>query len=253
MNPEPSFAQIAQLVERYRSGKLTENDFLRNVIAFPSWRVCAQRQGEEAYRIATVVTPEGGRILELFSSSEAWESFREREQEHREDDFLQAPGFHIFSQLKGVSIDRVNFDLHSPHAFHYKGEQVALLNQWTQVVEAELALARPELFQNPFGILRRFPSFWVALRKVGAERDLVLAPDSTERNLAAIFTAPDTAAEFLGAVDIDEGELELVMQSAAELFAELRHMPLDGMVFNPLSHVPPVALNIRVLEQLVEH
>jgi hypothetical protein len=120
-------------------------------------------------------------------------------------------------------------------------------------VSVERALAAPERLPNPLAVLKRFDGFNVVIRQSGPDRDLVMAPDSEGRLLAAVFTAEDTVDEFIKEVADDlGGGLEIVRMSGQALFEWLQQIPLDGIVFNPLTHVPPIALSAAIGERILE-
>lgn len=241
-------------VERFKAGHLTDGDLYRTIMAHPTWAVVAEESTHGELRLGVLATPNGGRILELFSSEEALATFCDAEGEKRPSRMLQLSGFQLFSTLADESVHRINLDLHSPHATHFLVDQIPLLRAWAEVVTVELALASPDRLSNPFGVLRRFDGFNVVVRQSGPHKDLVMAPDAGGRSLAAVFTAEDTVDEFIKEV-ADElgGALEIERLSGQKLFEWFAQIPLDGIVFNPLTHLPPIAVAASIGERVLGH
>ncbi|MFT6395944.1 MAG: hypothetical protein ACJAYU_000686 [Bradymonadia bacterium] len=242
-----------EAVDLFKAEDLSDADLYRTIMAHSSWAVVAEEAEGHAMRLGVVATPNGGRILELFSSEKALELFCVTEEEERPAKMLQLAGFQLFSTLEDGAVHRINLDLHSPHATHFLVDQIPLLRAWAEVVSVEIALAAPERLPNPLAVLKRFDGFNVVIRQSGPDRDLVMAPDSEGRLLAAVFTAEDTVDEFIKEVADDlGGGLEIVRMSGQALFEWLQQIPLDGIVFNPLTHVPPIALSAAIGERILE-
>lgn len=241
-------------VERFKTGHLSDGDLYRTIMAHPSWAVVAEEGADGELRLGLLATPAGGRILELFSTEEAVDRFAEAEDVPRPSRMLKLSGFQLFSTLGDDSVHRINLDLHSPHATHFFIDQIPLLRAWAEVVTVELALASPDRLPNPFAVLRRFDGFNVVVRQSGPHKDLVMAPDGAGRNLAAVFTAEDTVDEFIKEVADDlGGALEIERLSGQKLFEWFAQIPLDGIVFNPLTHLPPIAVAASIGERVLEH
>ena len=241
----------AILAHQREKDPLSADDLLRALLGHPGWRVPTETEGGRD-TLGVLVRPDGGRILELFSDDDALATFSAREPDSETTQWRALPGYSIFAQADDDLAHRVNIDVHSEHTFRYQHDQLPLLRAWSHVVMAELAAYEPERFANPFAVLRRVPEWRLLLRLDGADRDWVFAPDNHDRSLAAIFTASDTIDAFIDAVgDQLEGELEIVTQTGEELFGALRALPIDGIVINPLGHLPARALSIGVAEQVM--
>lgn len=245
--------RISEAIQEFRDGHLSDADLYRTLMAWPSWHVRAE-ESDEGTRLGVLTDHRGFRVLELFSDGEALEAFHARETDAERGKMLQMAGFQLFSTLADESVQRINLDLHSPHATHFFEQQIPLLRAWAEVVTVELALAVPDRMANPFAILRRFDGYNVLVRELGEHRDFVMAPDpDLDRTLAAVFTADDTIEEFIEVVEAQlEGTLHVERMTGAELFEALGQMPLDGVVFNPLTHLPPIALSAQAIPRIVE-
>jgi len=222
-------------------------------MAHPTWAVVAEEEGHGQLKLGVLRKPNGGRIMEIFSSEETLDRFCETESEERPKKMLQLAGFQLFSTLADEAVHRINLDLHSPHATHFLVDQIPLLRAWAEVSTAEMALAAPDRLSNPFAVLRRFDGFNVVVRQSGPDRDLVMAPDPEGRMLAAVFTAEDTVDEFIREVADDlGGALEIERLSGQALFEWFQQIPLDGIVFNPLTHLPPIAVSAAIGDRVLE-
>ncbi len=247
----PSFAPA---VEGHKEGQVSANDLFRAIMAHADWRVAA-RPGEDGQpRMAVIRKPNSGRLMEIFSGDAALEAFAEGEgEDQRPSTLLRMPGFMLFGQLEDETVHRVNMDLHTPQATHFWVEQLPLLRAWAGIAAAELALYRPQTLPNPFAVLRRFDGYHVLVRHLDGERDFVMAPDEADRALAAVCTAEDTIDELVAEVEGElEGEFEIVRLDGEELFTSLAAMPLGGVVFNPLTHLAPVALAAAAIPRILD-
>jgi hypothetical protein len=237
----------------YRDDALSENDLLRAITGHAAWRVMAETTPDGRDALGVIVQERGGRLLELFSDAEAVATFVATQGDGVEPVLREVDGPTLFSRLPDDIAHRINLDLGSTHAFRYKGEQIPLLRAWAEVATVELALLAPDRFANPFAVLRRGESYRILIRKLGDERDWVMAPDAHDRTLAAVFTADDTIDAFIAQVESElEGTLEIVTQSGTDLFRAVDALDVDGIVFNPLSHLRPVALSAAVASKVLE-
>ncbi len=242
-----------EAVARFKADHISDADLYRTIMGHHSWAVVAEEADGHALRLGVIATPNGGRVLELFSSDKALDLFCITEKEERPEKMLQIAGFQLFSTLEDEAVHRINLDLNSPHATHFFYDQIPLLRAWAEVVSVEIALAAPERLPNPFAVLKRFDGFNVVIRQSGPDRDLVMAPDPEGRMLAAVFTAEDTVDEFIKEVADDlGGALEIERMTGQALFEWFKQIPLDGIVFNPLTHLPPIAVGAAIGERILE-
>ncbi len=238
--------------EAYREESLTENDLLRVITGHRAWRVVAETSDDGRAALGVIVQESGGRILELFSDDAAVDTFVDTQGDGVRPVLREMDGPTLFSAMPDDLAHRINLDVGSQHAFRYKADQIPLLRAWADVATVELALLDPERFANPFAVLRR-GTYRVLIRTLGDERDWVMAPDAHDRLLAAVFTADDTVDAFIAEVERElDGELEIVSQPGTDLFRALRELPVDGVVFNPLTHLRPVALSAAVFGKVLE-
>lgn len=246
--------QFPQAVAAFKAGDISDANLYRTIMAWPAWIVPTTDAGPGHPGLPIVVLTDhrGWKVMELFSDQAALDTFRERVDDEPPGEVVRLAGFHVFSTLADEAVQRINLDLHSPHATHFFEQQIPLLRAWADVVAVELALTVPERIGDPFATLRRFDGYNVLMRQGAAEKGLVMAPDTHDRTMAAVFTADDTVDEFIGAVgDELDGELSIERMDGETLFGLLDRLPLDGIVFNPLGHLPPVALAPTVIERIL--
>jgi hypothetical protein len=240
-------------VSAYKAGELSDADLYRTIMAWPQWLVARDPEdpGDAGVRLAILRDPQGFGAMEIFSDQAALDAFVEREDTHLPGRVAEVPGYRIFGHPQVAALHRVNLDMHSPHATHFYEQQLPMLGAWARITEVELALTVPDRFGDPVDVIRRFDEYRVLVQRDGGSRGLVMAPDSRGRSLAAIFTADDLIDAFVAEVEGDlEGALEIEHKTGVELFGELAPLGLDGVVFNPLTHLPPVALRGEILRVL---
>lgn len=233
-----------------RDGVLDGDGLLRSVMSHSRWLVPGE--GDEGpRRVAVLSTPEGGRIVEIFSDEEALDVFARREGSRPE--VFELPGHALFAALAASSADRIKIDVHDRHHFSYGRDQLPLLAAWAERVRTEVALYEPERVNDPLRVLWQHPEYLVPVHHVEGDAELVFAPDDEERALAALFTADDLATEFIEAMTPwVEGELDLVRQKGEAVFRMLAALDIDGVVFNPFTSLPPRALEASVVPRIVE-
>ncbi len=235
---------------RARDGAIEGGALLRALLTWPLWIV----PGTSRWRVPVMRTPDGARILELFSDPEALAAFEAAEPtaDLPEVGDLRLEGWRLFRALGDEELARVSVDTHSPHACSYQGDDIAELRRWAAIVELEAALRSPDDVADAVGVLASFGSYLVVVRGHAPHEEVVMAPDE-ERELAAVFTAPDAAEQFMeSAIDALGPELRAISYAAPDLFAALDRMDLDGVVFNPVTHLPPRAFQPALIRRLRE-
>ncbi len=233
-----------------RDGALDGDGLLRSIMSHARWLV----PGDGDYgprRVAVLSTPEGGRIVEIFSDDEALSAFARREGSR--PDVFELPGHALFGALAATSVDRIKIDVHEGHHFSYGRDQLPLLAAWAERVRTEVALYEPDRVHDPLRVLWQHPEYLVPVHHVEGDAELVFAPDDDERALAALFTADDVATEFVEAMTPwVEGELELVRQKGEAVFRMLGALDIDGVVFNPFTSLPARALDAAVIPRILD-
>lgn len=245
-------------IRSFQAGELDEEGLLRALLSWPTWRVRVEDASAERPRIALLRTPTGGRLLELFSDDEAVDVFARNEGDIGDAQWRETPGWELLTMLDLEVIDRVNFDLHSPHRLYYNRDAVPSLRRWARTLRTEHVLAAPEASPDALGTIVAHPAWYVLLARPagageGAEHAMLLAPDAGDRSIAAVYTAPDLARQAIDHyAQWMEDPIEVISYPPQELFALLAGMRLDGLVFNPFDERSCRAFRADVLGPIRE-
>jgi len=247
---------IQDLAYAFKDGELSSDVLMRAIMGHGSWMFRAGLEGGSAF--ALLRAPSGGQILEVFSDRHALERFggaySDNDASGASFTWDSLPGYKLFARLPVGEVDRVNVDQGSPYTFHFTRDQLAPLMRWAHIVATEFALADPRSVGDATRVLAKHPAYYLVLEASDDAHAIVLAPDTEGRALAAIFTAPDRAEEFVAAVgEHASGELTAVQYTPKDLLAVLRTMQLDGLVFNPMTRATPRALHVSVIDVLTQH
>jgi hypothetical protein len=168
--------------------------------------------------------------------------------------FITTTGWGVFSQLD-ETLNGVNINPHTALALHYRQPQIPILKNRAKAVEVETAIAAPDRFSDPFGVMKNFSGYRIALFEAGGKTQIALAPDPQGRKLAAIFTAEDTLNAFLeylkAAAPQRYPDVRIFPLDGSKLFSQLRDLPLDGIVFNPKGPIPPRAFGAAIIQHIL--
>ncbi len=245
---------LRQAASEVQRGDRPAPDLLRALMGWRTWRVPGYAR-DAGIELGVLTTPEGGRILEVFSDEAAILAFNATAEELLHPGRLTLLGADLFALAAQAQVDSVNIDTFNPHAFKYRGAaQLASLGRWAARARVELALYRPDEHPDPFTRMRDFSDWHLVSWEDDEGADRVLAPDDRGRNLMALFTAEDTAQAFIAQMEEDTGESGFSAEGGhhgAALFAELSRLPLDGLVINPLGPLPARALAAAAQARLV--
>ncbi len=235
----------AVAMARYRNGEIEADALLRALSSFPRWTCPGQRDAEGHLRVGVLRRGEAC-SLELYSG-------RPNHEHAANSEWLELPGYVILARLEELGVQRVTFDWGSEHSLFYTGPRLHALRAWARVAAVETALYDPDAVDNAFSLLHGFSDYLVLIRPDDGDRDLVLAPDPAGRSLAAIFTAWDTCVQFQQTMRSAGVDDELVTETVRghQLFHQLELAGVDGMVFNPLGALPPVALQSGVIPRIL--
>jgi hypothetical protein len=235
----------ASAMSLYRDGQIEADSLLRALTTFPAWKCPGQRDAEGHLRVG-VLRRGDACSLELYSSEPGHEHAANSE-------WIELPGYVILARLEELGVQRVTFDWGSEHSLFYTGPRLHSLRAWANVAAVETALYDPDAVDNPFSLLHGFSDYLVLIRPDAGDRDLVLAPDNAGRNLAAIFTAWDACDQFQQTMKSAGVDDEMVTETVKghELFHQLELAGVDGMVFNPLGALPPVALQSGIIPRIL--
>ena len=99
--------------------------------------------------------------------------------------------------------------------------------------------------------LRAYSSYLLPIiRDEEGNANIALAPDHQNRQLIAVFTAPDCFQAFQRAAEGKLGNLTVDEISGEKLFADLSQLPIDGVVFNCYGPVRPQAIGKSLIDSL---
>lgn len=99
--------------------------------------------------------------------------------------------------------------------------------------------------------LRAYSSYLLPIiRDEDGNANIALAPDHQNRQLIAVFTAPDCFQAFQTAAEGKLGNLTIDEVPGEKIFADLSQLPIDGLVFNCYGPVRPQAIGKTLIDQL---
>jgi hypothetical protein len=246
-------------VARFRANALSEDALLRSLLTWPTWHVRVDSTPSDSGRprVAVLRTPTGGSLLELFSDPDAIAAFEAVEGEPDGAAWHASPGWDLLTLLDLVPLDRINFDLHSPHRVYYDREGLPQVRAWARVVRTETMLAEPERFPDGIAVLAAHPTWYMLLARSEAEgateHAVLLAPDTADRSIAALYTAHDVAEDAIETYRAwMDGPIDVVPYDPAEVFPLLQRMRLDGVVINPFREGASRAFRAEILTPLLD-
>ncbi len=230
MNP------IREVRQRHTLGMVDDLSLLRALATWPAWQIPLTPDG----RIALAPDDDGGAWMQLYSASGP---------AHQET--VEIPGWELLPGLAD-GLSGVEIDPGTPEATHYRQDQLPLLRGFGRAVQIERLLRGELESDDPLRDLREHLDFTL-LSSPGRRRthEILLVPDDRGRRLAAVFTAWDAALAFLGEVSADPASVEPLSVDGATLFAWLRDLDLEGMVFNPSGPGAPIPAAMTLADQVL--
>ncbi len=239
----PSLSPIRDALKGRHSTRLDDIDLLRTLVEHGTWRVPAETS-EGQHRLL-VQERAGERWLQIFTDGEALEQHLQAIGHAEDLAWIETTGEWLLSNLAddltGLAINPT-----LPDGIRFLSEHFPSLRSWGRALAVEAALIERRDDEATVSLLTE-SAFLIAFipSDSGGAPQIALAPDPQGRQLAAIFTAPDTARIFTEAAGRALGR-KLTLQSVpgGELFANLGRMPLDGLVFNCLGPSNPVAVTL---------
>lgn len=242
-------------IDLFKTGKLDYAGLLRFLAEYDSWQVPTQKDNIGNVHIKTGVyqDDETNRSYPqalLFSDGDAMWKFG---QEHNSDDIrgdISKLSTIEFFDLLGNSAEVIDIDLGTETGLRFMDDKVNDLRQAAMAVKLETMLIEEESDPKIFSYLYHYPFFQVFLRETPNGANLLLAPDAMGRQMAAVFTADDCAANFVGNyMKANPGAtqpLALALEGS-NLFKKLAAMPnLQGIVFNASGPTKPKAFSMEL-------
>jgi hypothetical protein len=238
-----------EAIQAWNEGRLDGTGLARALVSWGDWLVPAR------------IGPEGPQPAVRHDGEERWfPACSDREAlevlgralgvapEH----WLALDGVPLFVNLD-PALSGVDVDPYSPHAVHWKRDQLRSLTEMARAVEVERVLAAVEV-PDAFRKLREYEG-WSVILRVGPAggSELVLAPDRQDRRLAAVFTAPDTLRAFQEDRAVELGSAHVVVpMRGSDLFAWLADQELDGIAFDCAGPIPARAVRIDFARVVLE-
>lgn len=232
-------------LRQFHARTLPEPSLLRVLSAHGAWRLPAVREGEQVRPLLRQVGAD--RWLQIFTDADAFDAhlLPTAGEEGAPPGWVETTGEWVLAHL---SDDLAGLDVNAglAEAVHFSRASFPMLRSWGRALAVERLLREQAVTAEASSLLMS-AHFQIAFTLDGAgQPQLALAPDPQGRALAAVFTAPDTALTYQQAASKAlQREIQLNEVPGGQLFAQLAQMSLDGIVFNCLGPVVPVAVSMQ--------
>ena len=241
---------LRDTLRQFHSQTLAEAHLLRALVSHGAWRLPAVQEGEQVRPLLRQVGEE--RWLQIFTDAGAWQAHpRGLPEDQRAAGWVETTGEWVFGSLSDelTGLD-VNPDL--PEAVNFRQAGFPVLRSWSRALAVERVLTSQDASEDAARLLLD-ARFQIAFTLDDAgQPQLALAPDPQGRALAAVFTAPDAALTYQEAAQKAlQREIRISEIQGDHLFAQLAQMPLEGIVFNCLGPVSPVAVSRQFAQAFV--
>lgn len=154
----------------------------------------------------------------------------------------------IPEDLEGLLID-----FNSEHALQVPSQYFPFCQQCLDCSKVEGIFKNETSQEELVSTLREYSSYLLAIiQDEEGTANIALAPDHQNRQLIAVFTAPDCFQAFEQAAAGKLGNLTIDEVSGETLFANLSQLPIDGLVFNCYGPVQPQAIDKMLINALGE-
>jgi hypothetical protein len=245
-------ATVSESIEQWRNKQISGVSLMRVLVSRPDWSVPVSESAvadmlaqNNASRIQFSRNKEGKNCLLLFSTGDAYDVYRQALAIPGTQHFLQTTGTWVF-RLPLDEIDQIWIDPLTKHDIYYEKEQFARLSEIARAVLVEEALVNLRTGTAQDGairLVRDYQGYSVAVTLHEGRPRMLMAPDSKQRALAAIFTADDAYDAFAPEAKTQAGDVPVqqLRLPGEAMFNALQKMKLDGIVFNCAGPVTPVA------------
>ena len=230
------------IINAYLHERIGYRDLIRKLIAFKSWQVPFLSKDDD---LRPQLIRHNQQIFLLAYSDPT----------HVPADMktMTVDGQWLFSQLEDP-INTMVIDAQTPHALQFTSEKFSELRGWAQAVYIESLLAKEEFDAHTLQAMLDFDAYLLPL--IDSEsgiRHITLAPDNTNRKLAAVFTAEDALSLYIQNAQGALGKQVLIdSPNGHKLFSYLLELPIDGIVFNCYGPSKPRALSKESLKTLLK-
>jgi hypothetical protein len=253
---------IREVLVSWKEGKVDLSTLLRALVGHAEWAIPisseAARQTLETNSEPDILFSEyqGRRRLLVFTDSDAFGVYLGKAPGNDEIRLtITFDGKRVFSPTFG-EFDAYFIDPNNAHAIVLTQEEIAAAATFGDAVavEASLSMLRAGTARDEEQVrsltqhIAAYPKYQLALQKVSDRFALAMAPDDSGRSLAAVFTHDDTADRFRSAAQQAGFEVQTTSLDGMTLFQQLRQMGLDGVVFNCMGPIAPVAFSSAIAD-----
>jgi hypothetical protein len=218
-----------QAIDLFRAQRLSGAHLLRIFAAYEQW-IVPGRLADERPTFHIVQSAQNDRRLLIFSDADAWQAARDQlGTAVLGEQAVTLAGDAVFAGITD-DVDSVKVNPFGANDLFYTRDQFPRLRQWAQIAAVERALANVLRTGGGLDTIRNFDGYYIAVNRTGLQ-SVALVPDDKGRRLAAVFTALDALEAYLD--EYGGPDTQPLGMTGEQLFAALRRMPLDGIVFNP--------------------
>lgn len=142
-------------------------------------------------------------------------------------------------------------DMNTEHAIQLPAQYFGFCKQIIACSKIETIFTKEISQEELLQTLRSYSSYLLPIiRDEEGTANIALAPDHQNRQLIAVFTAPDCFQAFQKAAEGKLGNLTVDEVSGEKLFTDLSQLPIDGLVFNCYGPVQPQAIGKSLINSL---
>ncbi len=248
-------------IELFKAEKLDYIGLLRFLAEYDSWQVPTQKDKNGKLQIKLGVYEDGDTEREMpqaliFSDADAiWKFGQEHDPDQIRGDMSKLSTVELF-ELIGNAAKVIDIDLGTESGLRFMDDKVDDFRQAAMAVKLEQMLINEESDPKIFNYLYHYPVFQILLRETATGVNLLLAPDSAGRQIAAVFTADDCTAAFIAnfmeANPEEKQPLTLALEGS-QLFPKLAGIPsLQGIVFNPSGPPKAKAFSMELAQAIAQ-
>jgi hypothetical protein len=245
---------VRAAIGMHLSDKLSGTMLLRVFMLHRGWRVPVSLPSEAggSKRVIVRKNDDGKRLVRIFTDAEAVKVAVEKlGRDNVGEQFVETTGHAAFSALD-LDLDFIDINPGSEPTFQYQKEHMRGLLTWAAAVKLEQTLAEFDDSEAACSRIKHYRPFFIVINDEGEEKSMVMAPDEESRRLAAVFTAEDCLERFrVAAVSSLKIKTKTLSLSGEELCALLSGMTLDGVVFNCVGPVRPVAFSTEIAKMVM--
>jgi len=236
-------------IRAHQEGNLPAPGLMRALASWDRWRVPAIMG--TAGPAPRVTATDDGPWLAACSDADAY-GMLEKGVGGPLDLYLELRGHDLMGDL---SQELAGFDVDpfTEHAIHWRREQLPTVREMARAAEVERIL-RGEDLPASLERLYDYKSYRVVVRAGDeGQAQWMMAPDTEDRLLLAVFTAEDTVQAFLEAEVFPRKIVPVVITlDGRSLFERIRAMWLHGICFNPRGPVPAKALSAQLAQVVLD-